>query len=356
MICKRSSYKQFRNIENQTIEFSPEINVIYGENAEGKTNAIEGIYLCSQGRSHRTFHEKDFIGFESEIATVGVVYETASRGEVSLGIKYMRSGGKVCDKNRVPVTKMSEFIGNFRTVLFTPEHLQIVKSSPQFRRRFLDSAISQISPIYVASLQRYNRALVQRNKLLAIARERGGEADPSIEVWSISLAKEAAVISKMRNDYTEKLSRIVSEIFSDMTLGREKPEIFYRSYCDEEGFMNMFTSSVEREIRFGTTLYGPHKDDLEILLNSREAKNFASQGQQRSLALSLKLSEGEISKEASGEYPVFLLDDVLSELDEKRRDFIVSQISGKQVIVTSCEQSKISGAKMIRCKSGKYEY
>lgn len=356
MICKRSVYRQFRNIENQMIEFSPEINVIYGENAEGKTNAIEGIYLCSQGRSHRTIHEKDFIGFESETATVGVVYETASRGEVSLGIKYMRSGGKVCDKNRVPVTKMSEFIGNFRTVLFTPEHLQIVKSSPQFRRSFLNSAISQISPIYIASLQRYNRALMQRNKLLTFARENSGEVDSSIEVWSLSLAKEAALISKMRNDYTQKLSKIVADIFSDMTLGREKPEIFYRSYCDEEEFVKIFTSSVEREIRFGTTLFGPHKDDLEILLNSREAKNFASQGQQRSLALALKLSEGEISKEASGEYPVFLLDDVLSELDEKRREFIVSRISGKQVIVTSCEQSKINGAKMIRCKGGRYEW
>ena len=355
MICKRSNYKQFRNIVSQTIEFAPEINVIYGENAEGKTNAIEGIYLCSQGRSHRTFHEKDFIGFESEIATVGVLYETASRGEVSLGIKYMRSGGKICDKNRVPVAKMSEFIGNFRTVLFTPEHLQIVKSSPQFRRRFLDSAISQISPIYVASLQRYNRALVQRNKLLALARERGGEVDPSIEVWSISLTKEAALISKMRNDYTKKLSNIVDEIFSDMTFGREKPEIIYRSYCEENEFIKMFTSSLEREIRFGATLFGPHKDDIEILLNSREAKNFASQGQQRSLALALKLSEGEISKEVSGEYPVFLFDDVLSELDEKRREFIVSRILGKQVIVTSCEQNKISGAKMIRCKDGRYE-
>lgn len=355
MICKRSVYRQFRNIENETIEFSPEINVIYGENAEGKTNAIEGIYLCSQGRSHRTFHEKDFIGFESDVASVGVVYETSKRGEVSLGIKYLRSGGKVCDKNRVPVTKMSEFIGNFRTVLFTPEHLQIVKSSPQFRRRFLDSAISQISPVYIASLQRYTRALIQRNKLIALAKE-SGKADPSIEVWSLSLAKEASIISKMRNDYVERLGQAVSDIFSDMTSGREKPEIYYRSYFDEESYVKIFTSSVEREIRFGTTLFGPHKDDLDILLNSREAKNFASQGQQRSLALALKLSEGELSKNESGEYPVFLLDDVLSELDEKRRDFIVSRISGKQVIVTSCEQNKIHGARMIRCKGGKYEY
>ncbi len=356
MICKRSFYRQFRNIKDQTIEFSPGINVIYGENAEGKTNAVEGIYLCSQGRSHRTFHEKDFIGFESESASVGVVYETAARGEVSLGIRYMRSGGKVCDKNRVPVTKMSEFIGNFRTVIFTPEHLQTVKSSPQFRRRFLDSAISQISPVYIASLQRYTRALVQRNKLLSLAKERGNEADPSIEVWSLSLAKEAATISRMRNDYVEKLGVIVSDIFSDMTSGKEKPEIFYRTLCSEEEYVKMFTSSVEREIRFGTTLFGPHKDDMDILLNSREAKNFASQGQQRSLALALKLSEGEISKLSSGEYPVFLLDDVLSELDEKRRDFIVSRISGKQVIVTSCDQNRIPGAKMIHCKDGRYEY
>lgn len=355
MICKRSVYRQFRNIENQTIEFSPEINVIYGENAEGKTNAIEGIYLCSQGRSHRTVHEKDFIGFESEVASVGVVYRTAARGEISLGIKYMKNGSKVCDKNRVPVKKMSEFIGNFRTVLFTPEHLQIVKSSPLFRRRFLDSAISQISPVYISSLQRYSRALVQRNKLISFSKE-SGITDPSIEVWSLSLAKEAAIISKMRNDYVERLGKIVSDIFSDMTSGREKPEIYYRSYIDEESYIKMFTSSVEREIRFGTTLFGPHKDDLDILLNSREAKNFASQGQQRSLALAFKLSEGELSMQESGEYPVFLLDDVLSELDESRRDFIVSRISGKQVIVTSCEKGNISGAKMIRCKGGRYEY
>lgn len=356
MICKKSTYRQFRNIEDQTIEFSPEINVIYGENAEGKTNAIEGIYLCSQGRSHRTFHEKDFIGFEKESAYVGIVYETHSEREVSLGIKYMKSGGKVCDKNRVPVTKMSEFIGNFRTVIFTPEHLQTVKSSPQFRRRFLDSAISQISPVYVSSLQRYNRALIQRNKLLTMCKENGKIYDPSIDVWSLSLAKEAAVISKMRYEYTRDLAAHVSDIFSDMTSGREKPEIIYRSYMEEEEFSKLFTSSVEREIRFGTTLFGVHKDDLEILLNSKEAKNFASQGQQRSLALALKLAEGEISKKVSGEYPVFLLDDVLSELDEKRREFIVSRISGKQVIVTSCEAGKINGAKMIFCKNGVYSY
>lgn len=356
MICKRSFYKKFRNIEDQTIEFSPEINVIYGENAEGKTNALEGIYLCSQGRSHRTVHEKDFINFESDIASVGVVYETAARSNVSLGIKYMRSGGKVCDKNRVPVTKMSEFIGNFRTVIFTPEHLQTVKSSPQFRRRFLDSAISQISQTYVSSLQRYTRALVQRNKLLLLAKEKGGKADESIEIWSLSLAKEAAIIAKMRSNYIEKLAVSVSDVFSDMTSGREKPEIVYSSYLDEEQFVKTFTSSLEREIRFGTTLFGPHKDDFDILLNSHEAKNFASQGQQRSIALALKLAEGEISKNVSGEYPVFLLDDVLSELDENRRDFIVSRIHSKQVIVTSCDQNNIPGAKMIRCTGGKYEY
>ncbi len=356
MICKRSFYKNFRNIQDQVIEFSPEINVIYGENAEGKTNALEGIYLCSQGRSHRTIHEKDFINFESEIAEVGVAYETASRSNVSLGIRYLRSGGKVCDKNRVPVTKMSEFIGNFRTVIFTPEHLQTVKSSPQFRRRFLDSAISQISPAYVASLQRYTRALVQRNKLLLLAKEKGGFADDSVEIWSLSLAKEAAMIAKMRSAYIEKLARSVSDVFSDMTSGKEKTEIIYRSPVEEEQFVKMFTSSLEREIRFGTTLFGPHKDDFEIFLNSHEAKNFASQGQQRSVALALKLSEGEISKEVSGEYPVFLLDDVLSELDENRRDFVVSRIHGKQVIVTSCDQNKIIGARMIRCTGGRYEY
>lgn len=330
------------------------MNVIYGENAEGKTNALEGIYLCSQGRSHRTLHEKDFIRFGSECASVRVAYETEKRSQVSLGIRYMQSGGKVCDKNRVPITKMSEFIGNFKTVIFTPEHLQTVKSSPQFRRRFIDSAISQIYPAYVGSLQRYTRALMQRNKLLSMAKERGLSADPSVEVWSLSLAKEASFITKTRDSYIKKLSSIVSDIFRDMTNGRETPEVIYGGLMDEEGFQKIFTSSVEREIRFGTTLFGPHKDDLTILLNGREAKNFASQGQQRSLALALKLSEGEISKNVSGEYPVFLLDDLLSELDEKRRQFIVSSIKGRQVIVTSCEKDRIAGANMILCKNGRY--
>ncbi len=356
MICKKSFYRQFRNIDDEIIEFSPEINIIYGENAEGKTNALEGICLCSQGRSHRTSSEKDFIKFDCDYAAVGVLYETSERDDLSLSVRYMKNGRKTCTKNRVNVSKMSEFIGNFRTVLFTPEHLQTVKSSPQFRRRFIDSAISQISPVYVGALQRYNRALVQRNSILSFCRDRKTEPDPSLEIWSASLAKEAATISEMREKYVKKLSATVADIFCEMTYGREVPEIRYLTPCDEKGYLDMFTSSVEREIRFGTTLFGVHKDDLEILLNSREAKKFASQGQQRSLALSLKLAEGEISKEISGEYPVFLLDDVLSELDENRKSFIVSQMKGRQVIVTSCDAGRIAGAMMIKCEKGRYKW
>lgn len=356
MIATTVSYRNFRNIEGETLRFSPETNLILGPNAQGKTNALEGMYLCAQGRSHRTVHEREFIRFGEEFAQVELSYRDFQR-ENRLAIRY-RGGRKACQKNGVSLKKMSEFIGNFRAVLFTPEHLSIVKDGPALRRSFMDSALSQLSPGYVASLQTYQRALLQRNKLLAAA-QKGEitETNALAEVWSMQLAKEAAYLSAQREGYILALNEIVGEIFADMTSGREAPSVAYNGRKSEEEFQKLLTANLDREIRMGTTLYGIHKDDLTLSINGKEARSFGSQGQQRSMALAMKLAEGELSKKETGEYPVFLLDDILSELDSTRRAYILSGIRGRQVIMTACED--LSGelssvTNVIRCEEGKY--
>lgn len=357
MIATAVSYRNFRNIEGETLRFSPETNLILGPNAQGKTNALEGMYLCAQGRSHRTIHEKEFIRFGEEFAHVELSYQDQYR-ENHLAIRY-RGGKKACQKNGVPLKKMSEFIGNFRAVLFTPEHLSIVKEGPALRRSFMDSALSQLSPGYVASLQTYQRALMQRNKLLASLQKgevKGGAE--MVEIWSMQLAKEAAYLSAEREEYILSLNEIVNDIFRDMTTGREVPSVVYGGRKSEEEFEKLLTANVDREIRMGTTLYGIHKDDLNLTINGKEARSYGSQGQQRSLSLAMKLSEGELSKKETGEYPVFLLDDILSELDSTRRGYILSGIRGKQVIMTACEDLSgelTSVTNVIRCEDGKYK-
>ncbi len=356
MICTQVSYENFRNIQGQTLRFSPETNLILGPNAQGKTNALEGMYLCAQGRSHRTTHEREFVRFGAPFARVELSYRD-SRRDCQLSIRYA-DGRKGCTKNGVPIKKMSEFIGNFRAVLFTPEHLSIVKEGPALRRNFLDSALCQLSPGYVSSLQTYQRALMQRNKLL-LSVQKGmtdeAQAAPLAEVWSVQMAHEAAYLSAYREEYVAQLDAMVKSVFADMTCGREVPAIAYEGRREESEFLALLTGSLDREMRVGTTLFGIHKDDLILSINGCDARSYASQGQQRSLALAMKLSEGELSKDATGEYPVFLLDDILSELDASRKSYILSGIRGRQVILTACEDLSLSAnTHIIHCHDGVY--
>ena len=353
MICKKARYYRFRNIEEAEIDFSEGINVIYGNNAVGKTSAIEGIYLCAQGRSHRTSHEKEYIKFGEDYAAVSVLYQDQNR-QNEMSMLWSKKGKRQCRMNDVPLKKMSEFIGHFRAVLFTPEHLSIVKEGPAMRRGFLDNAISQLDKLYVSSLQRYASILAQRNKILADSFRNPSLLD-TIDIWSEQLAEEAALISEKRSLYIERLSRYVADIFRDMTDGKEVPRLLYSGQKTKEEYLSLLKENLEREIRFGATLFGTHKDDVNILLNEKEARSYASQGQQRSLSLSFKLAEGEISRDESGEYPVFLFDDVLSELDQNRREYIMSGLSGRQVIVTTCEREELyKNSNMINASGGQF--
>ena len=357
MICKSAGYINFRNIADQKIEFCDGVNVICGDNAQGKTNALEGIYLHAACRSHRAAKDREMIGFSGDFARVTLDYSSGGR-ENELDMTITSAGRKICRKNSLVIKRASDYIGNFRAVLFTPGHLSVVKDGPSERRNFLDSALCQLYPSYMAHLRDFNRLLLQRNRLLSMMASgeiSGGDADANLDVWTEKLAFESEFVSRMRSDYTEKLSSIVADIFEDMTSGGEKVRLSYVGGHTADEYRELFSKARRKEIAAGTTLYGVHRDDIGIYLNENAVRAYGSQGQQRSVSLAMKLAEGEISKQITGEYPVFLLDDILSELDERRKSYIMSGLDKRQVIITACSFEKsFEGARLIVCKGVRY--
>lgn len=475
MVCLNVIYRDFRNIQEADIAFSPGINMIAGDNAMGKTSALEGIFFCAQGKSHRAGGEAELVRFGQPAASVTLRFVPDSKGQgerperpeipersehpehperkhreskrpTELSARFLLNtgvlntsvfqapagnatafslvgdvpegvpegmapevsgntfdgkpsdspesppedllssagktenapeissegtpegipsgGGKFRQiavkkqyyKNGLLLAKASEFIGHFRAVLFTPDHLSLVKGAPALRRQFLDAAISQLDRAYLVSLQRYRQILQNRNLVLADAWKHRALID-TLDGWDALLAKEAAEIAAARARYVTALDREVRTFFADMTAGRERPSLSYPEPLDEQGYLSLFQSAREREIRRGVTLFGPHRDDILLLLEGREARNFASQGQQRSFALAMKLAEGELSRAFAGEYPVFLFDDVFSELDNSRRAFLLSGLAGRQVIMTACRTDGLSlppDSRLIFCEKGKF--
>lgn len=346
MICKKIEFNCFRNIEGEKIEFFPGINVIHGENAQGKTNILEGIYLFARGKSFRAFKDRELVKFGCDGAMMHLTFEKRD-GENELGVEIPKNGIKRFYKNKIKADKTADIIGEFRAVLFCPSHLGIIKDAPSVRRRFLDVAISQLRPIYIKMLAKYNSVMEQRNTVLKLEPEKRRQYESMLEVYSDELASLCADIADMRIDYIKKLDFWMKVFFEEMMKGKETPKITYETNAKENDFesreslknryLSLLKDNLDREYKNGATLYGIHKDDLKIELNGRDARFYCSQGQSRSLALAMKMAEGEISREYTGEYPVFLFDDVLSELDENRRKFILSKIDKRQVIITSCE-------------------
>ena len=353
MLCKKVELCNFRNAENEVVEFDHGINVLHGENAQGKTNLLEAIYYVSLGKSFRTTHDTEIIRFGEEYASVSLDYESAGREQnITMRMSNNARQRKNVTHNGVKITKLSELVGSFRAVLFSPDHLQMIKDGPSLRRNYLDVAISQIKPMYLHSLQKYNKILLNRNKLLKNAEEDRATFDATIDFWSAQLAHEAAIIAKARAEYVALSGEIIADFYKRMCASGEideTPEFIYGGsakqdvelYFDvettEKNFLRLLNDFHEREISAGATLYGIHKDDIIINLNGKNTRLYSSQGQQRSLALAMKLAEGEICKMDCGEYPVFLFDDVFSELDSGRRKNLLREITDRQVIITSCE-------------------
>lgn len=365
MICNRIRATDFRNVASAEVAFSPGINVLYGDNAQGKTNLLEAIYYVAIGKSFRGAKAAEIVRFGERESVLSLDFTDAVRTQ-NLTVRVSAHGKKSATQNGCRIESLSELVGVFRAVLFCPEHLLLVKEGPALRRNYLDVAICQLRPLYLCALQRYNRILKERNALLKHAEENPKAFSDTIEYWSLALAKEAATIAKARLNYVRETDVHARECFLDMTGGNETPTFRYLGtahrdeddYLDEalieRSFGTLLLSHLDREIAAGTTLWGTHRDDIEILLNEKPARIFASQGQQRSLALAMKLSEGEISRRLTTEYPVFLFDDVLSELDPRRRAYLLSRIEERQVIMTSCETFSADRAAVVRVENGRY--
>ncbi len=353
MYCKQVEVSSFRNIREATVSFSEGINILAGENAQGKTNLLEAIFYPSAGRSFRGARIPEMIAFGENRAEIRLNFHDTKRDQ-TIHVKLFRDKQRQIEKNGLRAERLSDVVGSFRAVLFCPEHLSMIKDGPSARRSYMDLAISRMYPMYLHALQRYQQILSQRNALIKSAWDDRKSFDDTIEIWSRQLAHEAAAIAEMRLLFIRRVSGHIAALFGEMMGEREVPVMVYdgssgaseESYADrgatEETYFRLLMSSHSREIAAGATLWGIHKDDLDITLNGKSARIYGSQGQQRSLALAMKLAEGEICREKFGDYPVFLLDDVLSELDRTRQDYLLHRIRDKQVILTGCDPALLS--------------
>ncbi|SFE63701.1 DNA replication/repair protein RecF [Alteribacillus iranensis] len=337
--------KQFRNYNHIDLPVENKINLILGENAQGKTNMMEAVYVLAFAKSHRTSKDKELIQWEEDFARIGADFSRKS-GPTSLEV-IISSKGKKTKVNGMEQRKLSEYIGALNVVMFAPEDLNLVKGGPQMRRRFIDMEIGQISPVYLYDLSLYQRILKQRNQLLKdMFPVPEKEQEVMLEVLSDQLAQTAAKVIQRRFVFLEMLQEWSADIHKQISREREELQVAYipTAQVSEEMDLSMLEVRIkeklehirQNEIRRGVTLIGPHRDELSLKINGKEVQTFGSQGQQRTAALSLKLAEIELINEHIGEYPILLLDDVLSELDNHRQSHLLHAIQGKvQTFVTA---------------------
>lgn len=336
--------QNFRNYESVQLEFTDGVHVFIGENAQGKTNLMESIYALAMTKSHRTTNDKELIGWNKEFATIkGTVEKTTTK--TNLELQFSKKG-KIAKVNYLEQKRLSSYLGNLNVILFAPENLTLVKGSPQNRRKFVDMELGQMSSLYLYDLVEYNRILKQRNTYLKQLAIKKKQPDEYLEVLSEMLSELASKIVFHRLDFMKQLEALAIPIHDQLSLGREKFSVSYQATIPlEDGltpsqmkeiYINQFKKNQTREADQATTLIGPHRDDLIFYLNEVPVQTYGSQGQQRSTVLSLKLAEIELMKLSTGEYPLLLLDDVLSELDDDRQTHLIKAIENKvQTFITT---------------------
>ena len=342
----RLQFENFRNLQNNEIFPCDKVNVIYGDNAQGKTNLLEAIWLFCGGHSFRGSKENELIKFEDNFFKLSMDFYSCER-EQNAEISFHQNKKKI-KLNGVEKNSSSYLTEVFSCVVFSPENMTLIKRGPSMRRKFLDGAISQQRIRYAATLAKYNQIINQRNSLLKDIYKHK-ELKDTLPIWDDSLALCGAIILKERMDYIKELKKYAQKFHDDISSSKEKLDIEYISNAGvtEEDTIEIITEKLrvayeksrKDDYHTGYTNIGPHRDDMEIKINDISAKTFGSQGQQRSAVLSLKLAQAQLLYSKNGEKPVILLDDVLSELDPKRQDFLLNKVDSYQVFVTCCEES-----------------
>ncbi|MCD8049094.1 MAG: DNA replication/repair protein RecF [Clostridia bacterium] len=356
MKAEKLALESFRNYEKEYVLFDEGLNIIVGQNGAGKTNLAEALYAFSYARSFRS-GAKDFIRHGEDRARIALEFESEGRKQ-SADIVFAKDNKKRIRINEIEVRKTSELLGKFICVLFTPDEMSLVKGGPECRRKMLDTSISALKPKYFSALCAYNTCVKQKNALLK------SKNYATLDVWNEKIAEYGAFLCVMRKDYIKEIEKKAKAMQSEISGGKEELEIIYStSYKDSEtqdeireNILKKTSEACDREKELGMCLTGPHRDDMVFKINSFNARRFASQGQARSIVLSVKDAQTEIMKEHTGEYPLLLLDDVLSELDGERKEYFTEKIKGKQSVITTTDAESVNlgkRGKIIKIEDGR---
>lgn len=332
MIIKSIEIQNFRNYEYESIEFDEKTNILYGDNAQGKTNVLEAVFIAGTNKSHKGSKDSELINFNGDEAHIkAVVSKRDIDYRIDMHIRKSRSKGIAI--NGVPIKRSSELYGLVNIIFFSPEDLNIIKSGPSARRRFIDMELCQLDKIYVDNLIKYNKTLEQRNKLL-----KDIYFEPSLEdtldIWNRNLVNYGSEIIKRRRIFIDKLNSIIEDIHYRLSGKKEHLVISYEESVGEDVFLQELNNNISRDKKSKMTGCGPHRDDISFLIGDVDIRKYGSQGQQRTTALSLKLAEIELVRQSVGDSPILLLDDVLSELDSNRQNYLLNSINDVQTIIT----------------------
>ena len=332
MIIKSIELQNFRNYEYESIEFDEKTNILYGDNAQGKTNVLEAVFISGTNKSHKGSKDMELINFNSNEAHIKAVISKRDI-DYRIDMHLRKSKSKGIAINGVPIRRASELYGLVNIIFFSPEDLNIIKSGPSARRRFIDMELCQLDKIYVDNLIKYNKTLEQRNKLLKDIYFNPSLED-TLDIWNSNLVKYGSEIIKRRRIFIEKLNSIIENIHYKLSGNKEHLVISYEESVNEDKFLQELNDNIGRDKKTKMTGCGPHRDDISFLIGDVDIRKYGSQGQQRTTALSLKLAEIELVRQSIGESPVLLLDDVLSELDSNRQNYLLNSINDVQTIIT----------------------
>lgn len=332
MKIKQLKLKNYRNYDLLELDFDPSTNILYGDNAQGKTNILESIYMCGTTKSHRGTKDRDMIRFGQEEAHIeAVIDKKGVPFEIDIHLKNNSPKGVAI--NKMPIRRAIELFGIVNIVFFSPEDLNIIKNGPSERRKFIDLELSQLDKVYLSDLTNYNRIVNQRNRLLKDVYDRKDLME-TLDIWDLQLVNYGKKIIDRRNKFIVELNEIVGKVHEQLTGGKEHLQIYYEPSVSSMDFETNLIKNREKDIKMKSTSVGPHRDDICFMSDGLDIRKFGSQGQQRTAALSLKLSEIEIVKKVINDTPILLLDDVLSELDKHRQNYLLDSISDIQTLIT----------------------
>ncbi|MCT4545078.1 MAG: DNA replication/repair protein RecF [Vallitalea sp.] len=332
MFIKTLSLKDYRNYLQSEVNFSSGINILFGKNAQGKTNIIEAIYLCATSKSHRTSNDKELINLNKNESHIKLVISKQGIDE-NIDIHLKKNNRKGIAINKNPIKKLNELLGVMNVIIFSPEDLGLIKNGPRERRRFINIELCQLDSIYYYNLQQYNKILQQRNNLLK-KMKKNNKIDKTISIWNNQLSIYGSKLIAQRQEFINNLNLIIQKIHSDISGNKENLTLKYEKNVSDIDFIQKLESNINKDIKFGSTSVGPHRDDIMFLINGIDIRKYGSQGQQRTAALSLKLSEIKLVMEKIDDTPILLLDDVLSELDEDRQKYLIQSLVDIQTIIT----------------------